>query len=82
MYVTPTFITEALCLVTSTVLNHYKVKVTSYTMCVYVSSPEAINMDPTWLVKQVLQLYMAAVIDIISRRGLCIDGYRTSQPNI
>ena len=37
------------------------------------------DIDPIWLVKQVLQLYMAAVIDIISRHGLSIDAW--NQPN-
>ena len=37
------------------------------------------DMDPIWLVKQVLQfLYVTAVADIISRRGLIIEVH---QPN-
>ena len=28
------------------------------------------DMDPVWLAKQVLQLFMAAVVSIVSRHGL------------
>ena len=54
-------------------------------MCVYVSTPEAINnqwhdMDSIydWLNK-FYSFYMAAVVSIISRHGLSIDAYHRNQ---
>ena len=50
-------------------------------VCIYVSAPEVFNtsgvmwhdLDSVWLVNIVLQLYMTAVVDIVSWCGLSID---------
>ena len=58
-------------------------------MCIYVSAPEAFNtsgvmwhdLDSVWLVKIVLQLYMTAVVDIVSWCGLSIDVHCRNEHN-
>ena len=37
--------------------------------------------DMVSLVKQVLQFFMAAIVSIVSRRGLSIDAHHRHQPN-
>ena len=60
-------------------------------VCVCVSLPPRLvitngmmrrDMNPIWVVKQVLQLCMAAIVGIISRHGLNIEAHHRKQPNI
>ena len=39
------------------------------------------DMDSIWLVKQVLQLLLAVVVDIVSRSDISIDAHHRHQPN-